>query len=355
MLNGRNEKNFISSKLYIKSPIIWLTCDFIIIEINSFALELYNWEKSDVLGKDYFKIYKELNLFCPFNKKVRSKSNLQAESKIAQTDGNEKFILWEMNDFRDEITLDEGLIIVGEDITKLKQEKDKSFQLDSVIAHLPGNVYWHDKDGIFLGCNDTSAEVLGIPRESVKGENAYYLLKKYAVAPEHVIQQVINDDKEIIKSGEPKFGIVYSPWRDAKGNSVNILTSKMPLFDKQGNTYGILGISIDISDRLKIENELLVAKEKADLANKEKNEFILNLSHDLLVPLYEILGMQDMALMAVEEAKVKLRMSNSSIEDLKSALSILINNIEESQMAAKNSSERLLELYQNSSGYLIKS
>lgn len=36
--------------------------------------------------------------------------------------------------------------------------------LEEIIAVLPGRVYWKDKNGVYLGCNDKQAESLGLKR-----------------------------------------------------------------------------------------------------------------------------------------------------------------------------------------------
>jgi len=38
----------------------------------------------------------------------------------------------------------------------------RDFLLEEIIAKMPGNVYWLDENGVYLGCNDNHAQVAGL-------------------------------------------------------------------------------------------------------------------------------------------------------------------------------------------------
>ncbi|HRW92268.1 MAG TPA: PAS domain-containing protein [Thermotogota bacterium] len=61
----------------------------------------------------------------------------------------------------------------------------------------------------------------------------------------------------------------------------------------EGDAARIVGIHIDITTRKVMEAQLDLARERAEIANQSKNEFISNINHELRTPLTIIMGMTE--------------------------------------------------------------
>jgi PAS domain S-box-containing protein len=81
----------------------------------------------------------------------------------------------------------------------------------------------------------------------------------------------------------------------------------------------------DISLRKKTENELKLAKEKAEAASKAKSEFLANVSHEIRTPMNAIIGFSEILLNKIDNPQNK-RYLRSILASGKSLIS-LINNI----------------------------
>jgi len=62
------------------------------------------------------------------------------------------------------------------------------------------------------------------------------------------------------------------------------------LFDLTGKWIGNLGIMRNVSERLKLISELVLAKEKAQESDRLKSAFLANMSHEIRTPMNGILG-----------------------------------------------------------------
>lgn len=167
------------------------------------------------------------------------------------------------------------------------------FQLKSLLDNVPGDIYWKSKDGVWLGLNTHCLHSLvrmGIINSAneheVIGKTDYELFNKitadaYTANDEEVIRtnsELSTEENTYLKNGE----------------LIILHSIKKPLYDEENNLVGIIGNTIDITAMKRIEKELKEAKEIAEMANKAKDEFIANMSHDIRTPLTGVIGLSEM-------------------------------------------------------------
>lgn len=82
-----------------------------------------------------------------------------------------------------------------------------------------------------------------------------------------------------------------------------------PIINENGEVLGVTVFSQDISERVKIEQELQRAKEDAEMAVKAKSEFLSNMSHEIRTPMNAIIGLTDLLL--------KRKLDSNTLENLR--------------------------------------
>lgn len=157
--------------------------------------------------------------------------------------------------------------------------------LENVIDKMPGRAYWMDANGVTLGCNNNLVIHGGFSSKAdIIGKTNYELpWKSNADTYTRNDQQVMSSGKEL------EFEEIATL---PNGTFATSLTHKLPLRDLSGKTIGVLGISLDITERKKLEEKLRVsqAREAAEKSRETSMRAMAgSIAHDMRTPLSAIL------------------------------------------------------------------
>jgi len=180
----------------------------------------------------------------------------------------------------------------------------------------------------------------------------------FEVFPKEIADRFFVDDQKVVNEGitilnQEEMGI------GPDGNKIWLLVSKVPILDSNEKIIGMVGITVDITDRKKVEDELLHAKEKAEESDRLKTAFLNNISHEIRTPLNAIIGFTQLLSepdLTEEKLKNYIQIITESSNQLLLIITDIINiaTIEAGQVKLNESSVNinsifpvLLEQYKN--------
>ena len=187
---------------------------------------------------------------------------------------------------------------VGADVSERKRQEIEIGQsrslLQTVIDALPARISVKDRALRYVLVNLAQAEEFGCPPAAAIGKRKhdFDLADVSADAGRSFVEDLQSRDHRVLASGVSILN--YEETLPQKSGAVkSSLSSKIPLRDDDGQVFAVLTVAIDISERKRIETELLTAREAAEQANQTKSQFLANMSHELRTPLNAIIGFSD--------------------------------------------------------------
>ena len=128
-----------------------------------------------------------------------------------------------------------------------------------VLDNMPEAAFWKDRNSVYLGCNRHFSKAAGLASpEEIIGKTDFDLPWK----PEEA-EWFRACDRRVMNSDTPELGII-EPQRQADGEQYWIETNKIPLHDVEGTVVGILGTFMEITARIKAENQLKQLNEELE-------------------------------------------------------------------------------------------
>ncbi|MCH7478594.1 MAG: PAS domain-containing protein, partial [SAR324 cluster bacterium] len=148
-----------------------------------------------------------------------------------------------------------GLVGLSEDITERKQAQDQLRSserlLQTVLDTIPHGVFVKDRESRYIMVNAAMAERYGRQPQDFPGVSTLEIMPGPAGEREFRVQK----DRQVLETGQrvdiPEF-VVTMPTGEKQVQHI----IKLPLRDESGEVIGIVGLSEDITERKKAEDEI---------------------------------------------------------------------------------------------------
>jgi PAS domain S-box-containing protein len=170
-----------------------------------------------------------------------------------------------------------------EEAKKSEMEKEENqYRLQSILDNSTLIVYIKDLDGRYLLINKKYKELYQLTEEQAIGKTDFDLLSSDEAQRNFDMDQYVIREQKTIEIEETI---------EKSGNTYNLLMVRFPLYDKNHNIYGTVGIANDITERFLYGKHLIEEKSKAEMAEQLQEQFLANMSHEIRTPMNGIIGM----------------------------------------------------------------
>jgi len=168
------------------------------------------------------------------------------------------------------------------DITSRKKAEEKIRKLNTVVEQSYDAVVITDTSGVIEYVNEKLCNLTNYTYNEIIGKTPKIFHSNYhsKLFYKNLWEQIL--------SGEHWEGEILN--KKKNGELYWELTKITPLKDKDGKITHFVAVKEDITEKKKIRQELINAKEKAEESDRLKSAFLANMSHEIRTPMNGILG-----------------------------------------------------------------
>ena len=296
--------------------------------LNDAFAEMLGYSKEQLLGRSTVSLLAEVDLpkIPVLAKDMKVQRPVNGEFRLKHKDGH----LVDIH-FSNVPTMLKGRIVrsaIMQDITERKRVQEALFQIQERYRTLaeasPDMIYIVGPDDRIQYVNSFAAAYINLPSQEIIGQPR----RRFFSSPTNdyqarYIQQVLQDGKTVYAEAETEM----------RDRSIWMATWLVPLRDVSGNISGIMGVSRDVTERKNTEMEILHARDQLEKRVEERTA-------ELITSQTQLRKLTDQLVTALEDERRRISRelhdeAGQALVSLKYGLASIVNDIPESNLAAK--------------------
>jgi PAS domain S-box-containing protein len=232
---------------------------FRVLSLNRSAAEIFGVKPEEIVGRSIFDLFpKEIaTTFQEGLRRVFRRGRSRTIEGRMIVDGRESRISTSLNAVKDREGKTVAVLGVTRDITEKKkiQEalRETEKRLLAVIENLGAGLAIADKEGVLAYVNPDRARLLGYTPEEMIGKPQRSFVHEDSLKIR---------DTELVKRSRGESSSYEVNLVSKDGKVVPILAIGTPIIDEQGQYAGSYGLTIDLTERKKMEQALLMSEER---------------------------------------------------------------------------------------------
>lgn len=269
--------------------------DFRYLDANLVCLKKAKCNRDEMIGRTYLELFPPNPIFknwCKYFAEVVQTGKPVSFEQFAEETG----YYFEVNAFSHE----QGkCAVIMTDITERKTLENKNYIQSLQLEHIHNGVITIDFNNTILSWNKYAETLYQWTSEEAIGKNIIELL-----TPEELQSVVRSNFDNLYEKGHWE-GDFEVKRKDKTKIQVDIITTHLK--DINGNNIGFVGVSNDITERIKAELVIQKQNEELKKLNETKDKFLHIIAHDLRNPFASIMGLSGlMETDMVEDNKIDL-------------------------------------------------
>jgi PAS domain S-box-containing protein len=240
------------------TPIIVTDFDSQIRIANAQAFKLFDAEPRLVYSTDFLRQHFSQSDLKTWNQNIQKMKDIDQVDFEIRIKSRKGFIDIEVISIKLYYQGEDCILSYLRDITEHKIAEQnyarEHNQYQFVLDAIPAMIFIKDTESRIISINKTFEEITGLKKDELLGKRLFDLAAK----PE-IIEKYWRDDVEVIETGVAKRNILEPLFTDP---GKWFITDKIPLLSRDGETIGIIGFSIDITERKNAEEALIRSEKK---------------------------------------------------------------------------------------------